>query len=80
MLNIVRIGLAAALVAGSVSMAAAQSSESPDSQSVVRTTRGHVRHNTRTDRQYREEAAPAASSSQQPWSSSFDAGNTTGGG
>ncbi len=84
MLNVARIGLAAALVVGSVSFAAAQTYEGPADPSapgVSRTTRGHLnRHTTRTERQFREEVAPNVSGSQEPWSSSFDPGNTTGGG
>jgi hypothetical protein len=82
MSNITRIGLAAALVIGSASVALAQDYQSPramhayrgySAQQMQSETRPNVGPNAPYN--YYENTSP-----DQPWSSSTDPGNTTGGG
>ena len=87
MSNITRIGLAAALILGSASVALAQSYESGVEQLPPHATRAHGGY---SDRQFPNQgnyAGPNASynyhentSPDQPWSTSMDPGNTNGGG
>jgi hypothetical protein len=84
MLKVTRLGLAVALVVGSASLALAQSPENgsvPTLPNAATIYQDGVVVRQLTPRQERRQARHSEqnSASDQPWSSSFDPGNTSGG-
>jgi len=80
MSKLTRIGFAAALLAGSATLAFAQTPEAPDQASAARVSHSRAARHLppRAERQY---VVPAQryGDSQAPWSSSFDPGMAGGG-
>jgi hypothetical protein len=75
-----RIGLAAALVIGSASLASAQTYEAGSASPPNAATVYHGSPLSRAQaRAMRRNEQTQYDNSQEPWSSSFDAGNTSGG-